>query len=130
MIRTLAGAAMGIGVAIILMMLIEALGNALFPPPSLDLNNPNAPAVLPFPNQIFPILGWFVASLVGGWIAIQISAREWTSWLVAASVLVGGILDFALGRHAMWVMVAGVLAPPFAAWLAQKLPRRGRRITA
>ena len=115
MIRTLAGVAAGIAVAIILMMLIEALGNSLFPPPSLDLNNPNAPAVLPFPNQLFPILGWFAASLVGGWIAIQMSAREWTSWLVAASVLVGELLDFSLGRHALWVMAAGLLAPLLAA---------------
>jgi len=130
MIRTLAGVAVGIAVAIILMMVIEALGNALFPPPSLDLNDPNAPAALPFANQLFPILGWFVASLLGGWLSIRVSAREWTSWLVAASVLVGELLDFALGGHALWVMVAGVLAPPLAAWLAGKLPRAGSWTTA
>ena len=130
MIRTLAGVAIGIAVAIVLMMIVEALGNALFPPPSIDLNNPNAPAALPFANQLFPILGWFSASLVGGWLAIQMSAREWTSWLVAASVLVGELLEFSLGRHDLWVIAAGILAPPLAAWLAQKLPRWGSRITA
>ena len=130
MIRTLAGVAMGIAVAIILMMIVEALGNGLFPPPSIDLNDPDAPAVLPFANQLFPILGWFAASLVGGWLAIQVSARGWASWLVGASVLVGELLEFSLGRHDLWVMIAGVFAPPLAAWLAQKLPRWGRRITA
>ena len=130
MIRTLAGAAAGIAFAIIVMMLVEALGNSLFPPPSIDLNNPDAPAVLPVANPLFPILGWFVATLIGGWLAIQISSREWTAWLVAASVLVGALLDFSLGRHAVWVMVAGVIAPPLGAWLAQRLPRWTRRVTA
>jgi hypothetical protein len=127
MIRTLAGVAAGIAVAIVLMMVTEALGNALFPPPALDLNNPDAPSALPFANQLFPILGWFVSSLAGGWLAIQVSARPRSAWLVAASVLVGELLDFSLGRHDLWVMAAGVLTPPLAAWLAQKLPRwRGR----
>lgn len=130
MIRTLAGAAAGIAVAIILMMLTEGLGHAMFPPPSVDLNNPDAPSALPFANQLFPILGWFVASLAGGWIAVQISSREWAAWLVAASVLVGALLDFSLGRHALWVMAAGVLAPILAAWLARKLPRWSRRPSA
>jgi hypothetical protein len=130
MIRTLAGVAAGIAVAIVLIMVTEALGNALFPPPSVDLNNPNSPSALPFVNQLFPILGWFVASLVGGWLAIQVSARDGTAWLVAASVLVGEALDFSLGRHAVWVMVVGVLAPLVAAWLAQKLPRWRMRTTA
>ena len=39
MIRTLAGVAVGIAVAIILMMIVEALGNALFPPPPIDLGD-------------------------------------------------------------------------------------------
>ena len=129
MIRTLAGVAAGIAVAIVLMMLIEALGNALFPPPLVDLNNPDAPSALPFANQLFPILGWFVAALAGGWLAIQISSRKWSSWLVAASVLVGELLDFSLGRHAPWVMAAGVVAPLLAAWFAQKLPRWSGRLS-
>ena len=126
MIRKLSGVAVGIAVAIVLMMVVEAAGNALFPPPALDLNNPNAPAALPFANQLSPILGWFLASLVGGWIAIRMSRRDWTSWLVAASVLAGELLDFALGRHSAWVMIAGVLVPLLGAWLAQKLPGRQR----
>ena len=130
MIRTLAGVAIGIAVAIILIMVTEALGNALFPPPALDLNNPDVPSALPFANQLFPILGWFLASLVGGWLAVQVSTREWSAWLVAASVLVGELLDFSLGRHAVWVMVVGVIAPLLAGWLAQKLPGWRVRTTA
>ena len=130
MIRMLAGAATGIAIAIVLMMIVEATGNALAPPPSLDLTDPNAPSELPAINQLFPILGWFLATLAGGWMAIQISSRDWASWIVAASVLVGQLIDYLLGRHPVWVMAVGVLAPVLAAWLAQKLPGRQRRTSA
>ena len=130
MIRTLAGAATGIAIAIVLMMLVEALGNTVSPPPALDLNNPNAPSALPVVNQLFPILGWFIATLVGGWFAIQVSSRDWASWIVAASVLVGQPADYLLGRHPLWVMALGLLAPPAAAWIAQKLPGRAKRASA
>lgn len=129
MIRTLAGAVAGIAVAIVLMMLVEAAGNAIAPPPSIDLNNPNAPAALPAINQLFPIIGWFIATLAGGWIAIRVSHRDWTSWIVAGSVLVGEIADYLLGRHPLWVMVLGVLVPLVAAWLAQKLPGKSLRLS-
>jgi hypothetical protein len=129
-IRTLAGAATGIAIAIVVMMIVEATGNALAPPPSLDLTNPNAPSALPPINQLIPVLGWFVASLAGGWLAIQISTRAWASWIVAASVLVGELIDYLLGRHPLWVMAVGVIAPVAAAWIAQKLPGRSRRTNA
>lgn len=130
MIRTLAGAVAGIAIAIVLMMGIEALGYVVAPPPALDLDDPNAAASLPVINQMFPIIGWLVATLLGGWVAILISRRDWTSWIVAASVLVGEIADYLLGRHAAWVIALGVIAPLAAAWLAQKLPSRSPGISA
>ena len=130
MIRTLGGVAAGVAIAIALMMLVEGLGNMAFPPPRVNLNDPNAAASLPLANQLFPVLAWFVATLVGGWIAVQLSGRGWTAWLVAASVLVGEILDYLLGRHTAWVMGAGILAPIAAAWIAQKLRGRTPRVSA
>jgi hypothetical protein len=130
MIRTLAGAAAGIAIAIVLMMIVEAIGNQLFPPPAIDLQNANAAAALPFENLIFPVIGWFVATLVGGWAAIQLSDRAWTSWIVAASILVGELLDYLLGRHPVWMMVAGVLVPIAAALIAQRLPRCSKPASA
>ena len=130
MIRTLGGVAAGVAIAIALMMLVEGLANMVFPPPRVNLNNPNAAASLPLANQLFPVLAWFVATLVGGWIAVQLSGRGWTAWLVAASVLVGEILDYLLGRHTAWVMGAGILAPIAAAWIAQKLRGRTPRVSA
>jgi hypothetical protein len=113
------------------MMLVEGVANVVYPPPRVDLNDPNAAAALLLANQLFPVLSWFVATLVGGWIAVQLSGRGWTAWLVAGSVLVGEILDYLLGRHGAWgVIGAGILAPIAAAWIAQKLPGRTPRVSA
>ena len=124
MIRTLGGVAAGIATAITLMMFIEAVGNQVWPPPRVDLNNPNAPLAMPLPNQLFPLVGWFLATLAGGWLAIAISRRGWTSWFVAASMIAGQLLAYMFGRHATWLMFAGIIAPLVAAWLAQQLPGR------
>jgi predicted membrane-bound dolichyl-phosphate-mannose-protein mannosyltransferase len=103
------------------MIIIEGVGNQMLPPPGVDLNNPNAPMALPLPNQLFPLVSRFVAVLVGGWVAIRLSGRAWTAWLIAASVIAGQLLSYMLGRHPGWLMAAGVLAPLAAAWLAQML---------
>ena len=129
MIRMLGGVAAGVAIAIALMMLVEGLTNMAFPPPRLNLNNPNAPATLPLANQLVPVLAWFLATLLGGCIAVVLSSRAWTAWLVAASVLAGEILDYLLGRHAAWVMISGILAPLLAAWIVQKLWKRPPRVS-
>ena len=129
MIRMLGGVAAGVAIAIALMMLVEGLTNMAFQPPRLNLNNPNAPATLPLANQLFPVLAWFLATLIGGFIAVVLSSRAWTAWLVAASVLAGEILDYLLGRHAPWVMISGILAPLLAAWIVQKLWKRPPRVS-
>ena len=130
MIRTLGGVAAGVAIAIALMMLVEGLTNMAFPPPRLNLNDPNAPASLPLVNQLFPVLAWFLATLIGGFVAVVLSSRSWTAWLVAASVIAGQLLDYLLGRHEAWVMAAGILAPLLAAWIAQKLWKRPPRVSA
>ena len=128
MIRTLGGLAWGIGVAILVMMLVEAAGNQLYPPPvGLDLERPDAAFRMPFRTLIFPVLGWFLGPLAGGMIAIRVSGRRWASWPVAAVVLVGAIVQFALAGYPLWMIAAGLAAPPAAALLAQLLvrPRAG-----
>ena len=126
MIRTLAGIAGGIAVAIVLMVVIEAIGNRIFPPVALGAAQADPSALLPFEALIFPLIGWFVGPLAGGLLAVWSSRRRWTSWPVAAAVLVGAILRFALAKHPVWAIAAGIAAPLAAAWIAQYGPRRGR----
>jgi hypothetical protein len=120
----LAGLAAGLAAAIAIIMSVEAIGNQLFPPPrGYDMASGSA-MTLPFQNLLFPVLGWFAGSLVGAWIAVRISDRAWTGWVIAALVLAATVFNFALITHPMWMMVAGVIAAPLGAWIGQQLARR------
>ncbi len=129
MIRILAGIASGIALAVVLIMVTEGVGNQIFPPPPIDLQDPNAPADLPIVNQAVPIVGWFLATLSGGWVAMRLSGERWTAWIIAAAVLVGELVDYLLGRHNWWVMAAGIAAPIAAAWIARRLGGRPRPLS-
>jgi uncharacterized membrane protein YfcA len=122
MIRTLGGIAAGLAAAIVLMMVTEAIGYQVAPAPmQLDFGSleeaPEAPAL----SLLFPVVGWFLGSLVGGWVSIRISDRPWTAWAVAAVVFLAAVLNFLMMASPAWLIVAGLVVAPLGAWLAQKL---------
>ncbi len=129
MIRNLAGLAAGLAVAIVTIMVVEAIGHQLFPPPGdADLTQPMS-ASLPFGTLIFPVIAWFLGALAGSWLALWLCAARWAGWAIAAFVLAGTIANFALISHPLWVIIAGLVAPILGGWLAHQLPA-GRRNSA
>ena len=123
--RTIGAVAGGIALALLTIMLVEAIGNRIYPPPpDFDLQDPGALARLPFETLVFPVLAWFLGTFAGGFVAVRFSRRRWTAWPVAAAVLVGMVVQFALMPHPTWMIVAGLAAPIIAALLAQRLALR------
>jgi hypothetical protein len=124
MIRTLGGIAGGVAIAILLVMFIESVGLRLaWQRSTVELAGGEGRA--PIGTLIFPILGWFVGTFVGGMAAVWFSARNWTAWVVAAAVLMGVLLRITLAGHPVWAMILGALAPVIGALLAQRFaPRR------
>jgi hypothetical protein len=122
MIRKLAGLAVGLVTAIALIMVIETLGHSVVPPPAGYDMNAGSALKLPAANLMFPVLGWFLGTLAGAVAALRISRASWTGWAVAALVLLGAIVNFAMITHPLWVMAAGIVAPLLAGWLAQRWP--------
>ena len=126
MVRALAGLAAGLAVAIFTVMAVEALGNQLYPPPAgYDMTQASA-ETLPFETLIWPVIGWFLGALAGGWVALRVSGERWTGWVIAACVLAATGLNFALITHPLWMIAAGIIAPLLGGWIAQRLPK-GRR---
>ena len=123
--RTLAGIVGGIALAILVIVVIEALGHRLYPPPAgMELAQPNAPMRMPVQTLVFPLIGWFLGALLGGAAAVWTSRRRWTAWAVAATVAIGALLQFALAKQPVWMIVGGLAAPLVAGLLAQLLAPR------
>ena len=119
MVRPLSAIAAGLATAIVTIMAVEAIGYQLYPPPAgFDMARPSA-ELLPFETLVFPVVGWFLGALAGGWLAIRLSGQRWTAWLVAAFVLAATILNLALITHPLWMIVAGLLASPLGGGVAQ-----------
>lgn len=129
MIRTLAGLAAGLVVAIVTIIALESVGNQFFPPPAgYDMTIASAES-LPFETLVWPVVGWFLGALAGGWVGLRVAAERWAGWAIAACVLAATILNLALIAHPLWMIVAGVVAPLLGGWVAQRLPT-GRRSAA
>ena len=123
MIRTLGGIAAGLGVAILTIILVEAVGNQFFPPPrGYDMNQASALS-LPFETLVWPVIGWFLGALLGSWLALRVSGKQWTAWVVAGLVIAATIFNFALIKHPLWIIAAGLVAPILGSWIGQRLPR-------
>lgn len=122
MIRILGGIVAGMAAAITLMMVTEAIGNQIAPAPDrLDLENLAETPPLPLLTLLFPIFGWFLGALIGGFLAIKVSDRPWTAWAIAGVVLVATVFNFVLMHYPTWVMVAGLIMPILGGWLAQRI---------
>jgi MFS family permease len=122
MIRTLGGIAAGLASAIVLMMITEAIGNHLSPEPTaIALEGVGETPSVPLLNLLFPVIGWFLGALVGGWLSIRISDRPWTAWAVAAVVFVATLINFLFMAYPAWLIVVGLVVTPLGAWLAQKI---------
>ena len=122
MIRILGGIVAGMAAAITLMMVTEAIGNQIAPPPPrLELQDITKTPPLPLLTLLFPVLGWFLGALIGGFIAIKVSDQPWTAWVIAGAVLAATIFNFVLMDYPTWVIIAGLIVPVLGGWLAQQI---------
>ncbi len=123
---TLFGLAVGILLALVAMISIEALGNLLYGA-SADAS-PSARA--PASTLLFPLAGWIVGTLVGSWAAIRISGHARAGWVIAGFIVAAVLLNFVLQRYPLWLMIAGIVAPPLTTWLARPLAGVRQRLRA
>ena len=124
--RILLGVLAGAILAGLCVYVVELVGHSLFPlPPGLDPKDPaDLPAVMaamPAAAKAMVLLGWFVGALLGAWAANRIARRALAGWIVALLVVAAGVATMAMIPHPAWMWAGGILLPPAAAWLAQRL---------
>ena len=125
-LRTVIGIVAGVGMTIATISLCEYVGHLIWPlPPGLDPMKPDQMAqilaAMPFAAKLSIAVGWFLGTLVGGFVALGLSKRTWAPWPIAALVIAGGIANGLMFPHPLWMDVAAVVAPVLGAWIATRL---------
>ena len=128
--RIVLGVIGGIVVAVLCVWVIELVGHTVFPvPANIDPYNPahaeRLMAALPAGAFAFVLAGWFIGSLVGGWLANRIAQRRYAGWFVATFVICAGAYMMTIFPHPIWMWVLGIALPIVAAWLAQRMTGSG-----
>ena len=128
--RNIIAVLMGAIVAFGIVSVGDALAGTLFAlPPGLDPKDPNTKATIeaaiakaPLGAMLVMAAGYFVAAFVGGFIARKIASTQGLgpSMIVGALVLAATLLNFAMLKHPMMMVVLGALAPLPGAFLGGK----------
>ena len=133
MVRRIIAVIAGIAVAVVLVMLVQQLGHGLFPPPP-DLDPADRDfmeayvASLPWGPLAFVIASYFLATLLGGWVAGAIAGERPMVYagIVAACILAGAISTVMMIPHPAWFTATAIAAILLAALLAAALASRAR----
>lgn len=114
MVRKLGGLVLGVALALVLMMAIEAIGNRVVP-----LAEARPDDSLPFQSLLPVVIGWFVGTFAGGYVAVWVGRDRWLAWAVAFAIMVGEVIAFVLTPYPAWMIVAGLVLPLLGAWAAR-----------
>ena len=121
--RWLIGIGAGIVAGVLLLLLVQAFGDLLYPLPQPDgAIDPREQAQLipdqPFPYKIIVLLAWFGGALVGAGVAIRLGGRRLFAFAVATAVVIRNVFAMSAIAYPGWMWFAAILLPFGAAWLA------------
>ncbi|GGJ64052.1 hypothetical protein CDQ92_00400 [Sphingopyxis bauzanensis] len=116
-LRSAIATVIGIVVAFGLIWLAQYAGSEISPS-EYDLET--GEILIPIGSTIALIVGWFIGSFAGGWLAMRISAGTGAGWIVAGSVIGAALYRAVTLADTWWIMALGVAVPLAAVWLAQR----------
>ena len=132
MLRKILGGIVGFVATFATIMIIQAIGHALVPPPAdIDVSDPavasdyvmNLPPWMLVSVLVAYFAGAFVGPFVGKWLGGG-SGKPYM-YLFAGMVLAGTLITVYQIPHPLWFVIAAVIGIPVAAWYGAKLgPRR------
>ena len=116
-LRSAIAALVGILVAFALLWLAQYAGSEIAPA-EYDVNT--GEILIPLGSTIALIVGWFVGTFGGAWLAMRVSGGNGPGWVVAGAVIGAALYSAADFSDSWWIMALGVLIPLVAAWAAQR----------
>lgn len=116
-LRSAVATVVGIIVAFALIWLAQYAGSE-FSPDVYDLET--GEVLIPLGSTIALLVGWFVGTFAGGWVAMRASGGEGAGWVVAGAVIGAGVYRAVTLADTWWMIALGVAIPVAAAWAAQR----------
>lgn len=116
-LRSAIAAVIGIVVAFGLIWLAQYAGSE-FSPAEYDIDT--GEILIPIGSTIALIVGWFIGTFAGAWLAMRISAGTGAGWIVAGSVIGAALYRAVTLADTWWIMALGAAVPLAAVWLAQR----------
>ena len=116
-LRSAIAAVAGIFVAFGLIWLAQYAGSEISPD-VYDLNS--GEVLIPIGSTIALLVGWFIGTFAGGWLAMRVSAGTGAGWIVAGAVIGAALYRAVTLADTWWIMALGALIPLAAVWLAQR----------
>jgi glyoxylase-like metal-dependent hydrolase (beta-lactamase superfamily II) len=137
MIRSALVLLAGVVVALLVVMLMDAVVGRVYPlPAGTDVNNPEsfrqAIAALPVAAFALLVVGWALAAGAGAYVAARLAtqARAIHGLIVALFVLVATVANLGRIPHPTWMWPAAIILLPVAGWAATRLIGRSAAVLA
>ncbi len=127
-VRNIVGTIVGIVTAQLVVRATTAAGEAAYPPPANlgDFDEAQLAvwmAGVPLTLKLLVLLGWAVAAIAGPWLALRITDRRWSGWVVTIVFLAACVADLTMLPHPLWMTLVGAGLPLAGGWAAQRLHR-------
>ena len=117
--RKVAGAVLGLALAAVIVAGMDWFAHWLFPPAAVDLRGLLSIDAAPMPARVLVAGSWFLGALVGGLVAVRVSAWPSSIWIVSGLAAAACLAMTMLIPHPLWMQVAAVAGPLFAAVVAR-----------
>jgi hypothetical protein len=118
----------GVVLAVLVVMLADALVGMLYPlPAGTDMNDQESlrRAIAAMPASAFALLlsGWVLAAGAGAYLAARLATRSVAlhGMIVSVFVLVATVANLAAIPHPSWLWPAAIVLIPAAGWMATRL---------
>ncbi|MBN8846194.1 MAG: hypothetical protein J0H88_23405 [Sphingomonadales bacterium] len=116
-VRSAIAAVAGILVAFVLLWLAQYAGSEISP---AEFDVETGEILIPLGSTIALIVGWFIGTFGGAWLAMRISDGNGPGWVVAGAVVGAALYSAADFSDTWWIMALGIVVPLVAAWAAQR----------
>jgi uncharacterized membrane protein YhdT len=120
MVRKIFGTFAGIVVAMLVVGAMDYVSRMVVP----GVTSAGDFAEVPTKAKMIMALGWFLATLLGGLLAVRITRWATAGWIVAGLILAACLYNgFTIPGVPLWMQIAGVAAPLLAGLIVRAVSK-------